>query len=591
MRVLFSMRHLGSFRMYESVLRRLAEAGHEVDVVASHRDSLGEGGVPDALLPDVPGIRWSWEEIHPNAWLELATAVRIWIDYLRYFEPAYARAPRLRRRAAERVPVLLRRITEWRAVRTVAGRRALAACLRAIERALPRQKTVDTLMRERRPDVVLLTPLLHLGSPQIEVLRSARAYGARTALCVGSWDHLSSKSLIRELPDRIFVWNETQRREAVELHGVAADRVTVTGAQCYDHWFGRAPIRTRDEFCSMLKLPPDKPFLLWVCSALFVGSPSEARLVRQWIEHIRASADPLLRSAGILVRPHPARLDEWRDVDLSDLPDVTLYGSMPVNTAAKEDYFESLSYSAAVVGLNTSAFLEAAIVSRPVYTIVLPEFRENQDGTLHFQYLRSVGGGLLNVAHDFDEHRAQLAAALREPDRPDRNATFVEAFIRPHGLDRAATDVFVDAVEELGRVAATPARAPAWAPALRLALFPLALAVHSAIVGTAAPGDRTSVELQRARRKEEHRREREAEEQRLRAARDADRAEKAARAEAARQAALAAKQARLDASERHKRDVRTAKAREKLQRERAKRRAAFKSLVKRRLGFGSRQVP
>ena len=127
MRVLFSMRHLGSFRMYESVLRRLVDAGHEVHVVASHRESLGDGGVPDALLPDVPGIRWSWDEVRPNAWLELATAVRIWTDYLRYFEPAYANAPRLRERAAERVPVLLRRITEWRIVRTGMGRHALAA--------------------------------------------------------------------------------------------------------------------------------------------------------------------------------------------------------------------------------------------------------------------------------------------------------------------------------------------------------------------------------------------------------------------------------------------------------------------------------
>ena len=76
MRVLFSMRHLGSFRMYESVLRRLVDAGHEVHVVASHRESLGDGGVPDVLLPDVPGIRWSWDEVRPNAWLELATAVR-----------------------------------------------------------------------------------------------------------------------------------------------------------------------------------------------------------------------------------------------------------------------------------------------------------------------------------------------------------------------------------------------------------------------------------------------------------------------------------------------------------------------------------
>jgi len=96
--------------------------------------------------------------------------------------------------------------------------------------------------------------------------------------------------------------------------------------------------------------------------------------------------------------------------------------------------------------------------------------------------------------------------------------------------------------------------------------------------------------MQRARRKDEHRREREAQEQRLRAARDAERAEKASQAGAARQAALREKQVRLEVSERLKRDVKTIKAREKLQRERAKRRAAFKSQIKRRLAFVWKQA-
>ena len=68
---------------------------------------------------------------------------------------------------------------------------------------------------------------------------------------------------------------------------------------------------------------------------------------------------------------------------------------------SKEDYFESLHYSAAVVGLNTSAFLEAAIVDRPVHTILAPEFSDNQQGTLHFHYLLNVGGGVLRTSTSF----------------------------------------------------------------------------------------------------------------------------------------------------------------------------------------------
>ncbi len=589
------MRHLGSFRMYESVLRQLAAAGHEVHVIASRRDEAALGRSPETLLPHAANVHWRWaDDAEPYGWLEFATAVRIWLDYLRYFEPAYDAAPRLRQRAADRVPLLLRRATAWPGVRSPAGRRALAAGLRTVERALPTDPALDALVREVQPDVVLLTPLLHLGSPQVEVLRSAKAFGARTGLCVGSWDHLSSKSLIRVLPDRVFVWNGTQKDEAVTLHGVPADRVAVTGAQCYDQWFDRRPVRSRAEFCARVGLPPDRPILLWVCSALFVGSPSEAEFVRRWIEEIRASSDPQLRDASVLVRPHPARLEEWNEVDLAGIANVARYGSLPVDPDSKEDYFESLYYSSAVAGLNTSAFLEAAIVGRPVHTILLPEFQDNQEGTIHFHYLLTAGGGLLRVARDFESHRTQLAAALGEDGSTaaGRNAGFVGAFIRPHGLERDATGVFVAAVEELARASArSPERTPAWAPIARLALTPLSAAVRQAVARTDGPADRTFLELQRARRKQEHRAGREAEEQRLKTEREAARAARTRQAAAAREAEARERQAAIEAAERDKRQRKAAREREKRQHERAKRRAAFRATLRRRLGLEAKQAP
>ena len=49
-------------------------------------------------------------------------------------------------------------------------------------------------------------------------------------LPVASWDHLSSKALIRDVPDRVFVWNHTQEQEAMTLHGVPADRMQILRA-------------------------------------------------------------------------------------------------------------------------------------------------------------------------------------------------------------------------------------------------------------------------------------------------------------------------------------------------------------------------
>jgi hypothetical protein len=312
--------------------------------------------------------------------------------------------------------------------------------------------------------VLLLTPLIELGSPQLDYLKSAQALGVPTALCVWSWDHLTSKSLIRVLPDRILVWNDTQREEARTLHGVPADRIVVTGAQCFDQWFDRPPSRSRDAFCRDVGLPDDRPFVLYVCSALFRGSPSEAAFVRRWVEALRAA--PALRETAVLVRPHPQRLGEWDAIDLRGLGPVSVWGSNPVDAPARADYFDSLHYATAVVGLNTSALIEAAIVDRPVHTLLLPEFRASQLGTHHFRYLSTGPYAFLRVAESLDAHVTQLAAAMGGAPEP-RNKAFVRHFVRPSG---AATPLFADAVEQTAARTAVARPAPRTAALLRPAV-------------------------------------------------------------------------------------------------------------------------
>ena len=479
MKILFFMHHLGSFRMYESVVRLMAQRGHEVRVVTGRMEDLGWEKALDALVATSPNVSWTSVDSEPDFWFDAGKTVRLWADYLRYFEPDYVDTPKLLQRAEERMPPALVSLSQsWAASPLL--RRWLVGALRACERALPRVPAIEAFIDDERPDLVLITPLVYLASVQMEVLRSAIALGYRTAFCVGSWDHLSSKALLREMPLRVIVWNETQREEALRFHAVPPDRVVVTGAQCYDQWFGRRPSRTRDAFCERVGLPPDRPFLLYVGSALFHGSPIEAEFVDRWVTELRQSAEPSMRDVLVLLRPHPSRAAEWARVDFTRHAGVVVYGSNPVDKAAKDDYFESLYYSAAVVGLNTSAFLEGAIVGRPVHTILLPEFHENQEGTLHFRYLFTVGGGVLEAGRSFAEHHRLLAASVARAGADDQSRRpFVGAFVRPLGLDVVATDVFVDEIEKMAGLPApvpTPVRRRDAAfrvllmgPALRLA--------------------------------------------------------------------------------------------------------------------------
>jgi hypothetical protein len=349
--------------------------------------------------------------------------------------------------------------------------------LRLLERALPRSRNVEEVIAAYGADLVLVTPLVSMGSSQVDYVKSAQALGIRSALCVASWDNLTNKGLIRVQPDRVIVWNEIQRREAVELHDVEPSSVLVTGAQRFDEWFGREPSVSRTELCARAGLDPREPFFLYVCSSQFIA-PDEVSFVREWLREARASDDPRLSRVGVMVRPHPQNARQWDGVDLSAFGNVAVWpagGANPVDAEAKRDYFDSLLHSVAVVGVNTSALIEAGIVGRPVYTLLSPRFEETQRGTLHFHYLVEAGRGLLQVAETFDAHFEQLCAALdgRGPG-PDVARRFIESFVRPQGLDVACTPILVDAIEDLGRQGPIqPVHPPRWGVPIRLALLPV----------------------------------------------------------------------------------------------------------------------
>jgi FkbM family methyltransferase len=476
MKILFVMRHSGYVRNFESTLRALADRGHTVHLAFQIADThwlLDGSDVSRELAEMYPAFTRGVIPVRDDSWSYVARRLRFELDYLRYLTPTYRDAPKLVARAEREVSrEFAARVTRgaWSSVR---GRALLASWLRAQHDAIPSAPTIEAYLQTHRPDVLAVTPLIEPGAPQAEYVRSARAVGIRTALCVASWDNLTNKGLIHGDVDLVTVWNDMMKREATELHGVAAERVVVTGAQPFDHWFGSQPRTTRDEFCQRIGLPADRPYILYLCSSKFIA-PDEVPFVRAWLRALRAGPAGV-RDAGVLVRPHPQNAMGWATADLSDCGPVVVWppqGQAPSDAASRADYFESMVHSAAVVGINTTAEIESAIVGRGVYTILAPEFRDTQDGTLHFQYLRQVNGGLVHAATDFTSHLDQLAAGLAgAADDRERARRFVEAFVRPYGLDVPATPKLVEALEALAQAPPQrPMRPPLWATLLRPSL-------------------------------------------------------------------------------------------------------------------------
>src|SRR5262245_62001846 len=446
MRLLFSAPHFAYFRNFESVLETLAAQGHHIHLAADEAETFGGQALVERLAASHARVTYgSVPSAADEPWMPFAQKVRYALDYVRFCAPRYADVPKLRLRNVERTPRVIRWLTNS------VGPAAVARSLKWLERSMPRSALMRSWLEDLAPDALILTSLTFSRSSAIEQLKAARGLGIPVAAAIMSWDHLSSKALLHIAPDRTFVWNDVQKREAIEMHGLRLESIVVTGAQCYDQWFDRQPSRTRNAFCADMGLDPSRPFVLYVCSAMSpVPTPVEPHFVKEWVAALRTSADPMLRDAGVLIRPHPERLKEWTDVSLDGVDNVVVRGGTPIDSSSKADYFDALIFSRAVVGLCTSAFLEAAIAGRPVLTLLLPAYRMHQDGMAHFRYLLDVEGGLLHAKSDIPAHLRDLSDALScSEQREDRNVRFLTAFVRPRGLAIPATPAFIAAVEQL----------------------------------------------------------------------------------------------------------------------------------------------
>ena len=453
MKVVFSALHFANLRLFESVIRELAGRGERVLLVADDRETFGGQALVERLAAEYPTVSWAWAPLaHDEAWFPVAQKVRFALDYVRFVHRRYADAPKLRLRNIVRAP----RVVRWLAsgpASMFGVHVAVQSALQWTERHLPVSERMRAFLESESPDVVVLASLTVSRSSAMDQLKAARALGIPVVAAIQSWDHLSSKAPLHIAPDATLVWNDVQKQEAIEMHGLSDQSIVVTGAQCYDQCFTWQPQRSRADFCRSLGLDADRPFVLYVCSAMSpVPDPVEPHFVKEWITALRASGDPMLRDVGILVRPHPERMREWDGIALDGIENVVVHGGTPISGDAKADYFDSLHYSAAVVGLCTSAFLEAAIMGRPVLTLQLPAYGMHQEGMAHFRYLLTVAGGLLQSANDLAAHIAQLGAAMRGDAAADeRRRRFLTAFVRPYGLDAASTPRFADAVERVGR--------------------------------------------------------------------------------------------------------------------------------------------
>lgn len=301
---------------------------------------------------------------------------------------------------------------------------------------------------------MIVMPLINPASKETEYLRAARSMGILVLYSMVSWDNISSKGTFHGKPDYSVVWNEPLALELSDMHDIPRERIFITGAPRFDHLLDKADgrILPRAEFCRMAGLDEKKDYILYVGSTFLVTNDhkknaDESVLVLEVADAL--ANDPRTKDVNLVLRPHPTNSTFLEKIRAQAKPNIIVFphsGEIPDTEEKRSRFHNSLFHSIAVVGVNTTAFLEASALDKPCITIKTENSVETQL-LLHFHHLADAG--FLETALGADDLVNVVGRIKSGVDaRRDQRREFVRNFLRPRGI--SAVDAYVELIEELG---------------------------------------------------------------------------------------------------------------------------------------------
>ena len=344
----------------------------------------------------------------------------------------------------------MKRVISTNKFRTiVASTKIFIRLIRYIEKFLPSYEVSDYWLKNINPDVILISPMNMRFSSETDIAKSA--FKLKIPFCVLclSWDNISTKGLFHIEPDRLLVWHHEQKKEAKNLHYVPKKKIRITGSPFLDKWFlpNKFLKVSKKEFCERLGLDQNKKIILYLGSSKNIIK-DEHLIINELSALFLKSENKDLENSQIVVRCHPANNLDSKDLAKSNVivyPEVAV---LPELDEHNELFKTMCEHADAVIGINTTAMVDAIILDKPVFSPEIEKYKFSQIRTEHYKRMKASGAihaskeleGLVNLLSDF----------FKKPKSNSLNRKkFVENYVRPKGMHNVAGHVVAEEVLSL----------------------------------------------------------------------------------------------------------------------------------------------
>jgi len=268
---------------------------------------------------------------------------------------------------------------------------------------------------------------------EVPLFRTARRRNVRLMVIDASWDNFTNKLLPVRQADRLVVWNDIMKAQAVTIHGYRPEAVCVAGAPQFDVHFRPQVRATREEFFRRVGADPSRK--------LIVLTTTPRSLYRHHDHVLRALAAAIaggeLANAQVLVRLHPRdEVDAYQEfantphviVEKPFRSTVTVADGLAIDVMPEHQRHlgDTLCHADVVVNVASTITIEACIFDTPVVNICF-------DGPEASPYVRSA------TRYYSFTHYVNITArnAVRVAKSPAEMVQWVGRYLNDPALDAA----------------------------------------------------------------------------------------------------------------------------------------------------------
>jgi UDP-N-acetylglucosamine 2-epimerase len=261
---------------------------------------------------------------------------------------------------------ILNFILAWPIIRKIA---------RHFDFLLVKDNTYSSYFDRYNPDLVFLAHLF--DEPEINLLREAKKRKVKTIGYINSWDKVTSRCILRLLPDKAIVFNDIVKGEMIRHNEMNEKDIFVSGLPQYDYFYSdESNFLNRQEFFNKISISPDKELLVYASMGR-AFSTSDWDMI-DFLHNLVETKGKLIKDCALLVRFQPN--DFVDEVEIKKRPYLKYdqpgirFGSKrgvdwDMNEADLSHLYSTLKHMSILICYASSISVDAAVFNKPVINI------------------------------------------------------------------------------------------------------------------------------------------------------------------------------------------------------------------------------